>query len=241
MTIQTIVDQSNKHDIFGKKFCFLWFMSILFITLNLVGGAVVYKVIKIGAWLGPGGLIILPITLLIEDIIAELYGYKISRLLLWYTFISYIIFSITIILIIRIPSPAYWHNENAYLTVFGSLLRAAPVTILAIFIGRFVNVILLTKFKALINGRLFWLRCIIATSVGGVITISIFFSIAFWGVIPTKGIEEMFISDYLVRVIYAIIGSFPANILVIMLKKKLEIDVYDFHTNFNPFKLSLND
>jgi hypothetical protein len=42
-------------------------------------------------------------------------------------------------------------------------------------------------------------------------------------------------------VAYSIVGAGPGVLIVKFLKKREGIDVYDYNTNFNPFKLRLDD
>lgn len=220
---------------------FIMLFTMLYVTFNLLGCALLFKLVKIGSGLAPGGIFFLPLVLLIEDIVAELYGYKVSRALLWYILFSSLIFSVCSLIVIRLPSPEYWHFDLAYHTVFDPLLRGGPVLFMAILVGRFINIYALTKMKVLVRGRFFWIRSILSTSVGGFITLTILFGLAYGNSVPFAEIKKLFITDYSIRVLYAVFGGIPAALIVSFLKKRYEIDVFDYNTNFNPFKLSLED
>jgi len=58
------------------------------------------------------------------------------------------------------------------------------------------------------------------------------------GKLPLSGILTVIITSYSLKVIYAVLLAFPANLLTIAIKKADGIDVYDHCTNFNPFKLA---
>ena len=60
---------------------YLLFLIVLYVTFNLLGTTLIYKLVVVGPGLAPGGLFVLPFVLLIEDVIAEVYGYAISRLI----------------------------------------------------------------------------------------------------------------------------------------------------------------
>ncbi len=220
---------------------FIMLFTMLYVTFNLVGCALLFKLVKIGPGLAPGGIFFLPLVLLIEDIVAELYGYKISRALLWYVLFSSIIFSICVLVVIRLPSPEYWHHGEAYHTVFDPLLRGGIALFLAISVGRFLNIYALTKMKILVNGRFFWIRSVLSTAIGGLVALLILFSLAYGDSVPFSGIEKLFITDYSIRLLYAVFGGIPAAFIVSYLKKRYGIDIFDYNTNFNPFKLSLED
>ncbi len=233
------LDQLHKQlDIEKVKPQYLTFLLMLYVTFSLIGCAVLYKIVKIDFLVGPGGILSLPFVLLLEDIIAEIYGYKISRALLWYILLSQLIFTSFVLIIINMPSPTYWHANDAYQTVFGSLLKGVPTMIIAIFLGRFLNLYTITKLKILTKGRYFWLRMIFACLVGDLVTLTIIYSIAF-SALSFDEISRLYLSDLFTRIFYSILGGGPAMLLVMYIKKKEGIDVYDYGTNFNPFRLSL--
>lgn len=196
-----------------------------------------YKLIAIGPLTGPGGLSVLPLIFLIEDIIVEIYGYKISRFLLWLILASSIMFSLACVTIIHLPSPTYWHLQKEYDAVFNPILKSGPAAVLAIFVGRFTNIILMTKWRILLKGKYFWLRSIFSTLIGSAFALSVFFILSFWGTVSFSVLETLFLSDMAVRLGYTIIGGIPVAFLVSYLKRKLGIDIFDDHINFNPFSL----
>jgi uncharacterized integral membrane protein (TIGR00697 family) len=220
---------------------FLMLFTMLYVTFNLVGCALLYKVITVGPGIAPGGIFFLPLVLLIEDIVAEIYGYKISRALLWYILLSSLIFSACTVAIVQLPSPEFWHLDSSYHAVFDPLLRGGPALFVAVLIGRFINIYALTKSKILVRGRYFWIRSVLSTSIGGFVALSLLCGLAYSNSVPFSGIEKLFITDYSIRVLYAVLGGIPAALIVIYIKKNYGIDTYDYDTNFNPFKLSLED
>lgn len=231
--------QSQKLEIKVKP-QYLTGLMMLYVTFSLIGAAVLYKLVKIGFLVGPGGILSLPFVLLMEDVIAEVYGYKISRILLWYILISQIIFTFFVAVIVNLPSPSYWHGQVDFDFVFGNIDKGVPVMVIAIFMGRFLNLYVITKTKILLHGRLFWVRMIISCLAGDLVTLTILYPIVFSN-LTFQEIMPLYLSDLFTRVAYSIIGGGPALLLVMYLKKKENIDVYDTNTNFNPFKLSMKD
>jgi len=218
---------------------YLTFLLMLYVTFSLIGCAVLYKIIKIDFIVGPGGILSLPFVLLMEDIIAEVYGYKISRILLWYILISQLIFTYFVIMIVDMHSPSYWHLQQAYLEVFGGLGKGTTTMVVAIFMGRFLNLYVITKMKILWKGKLFWIRSVFSSLCGDLVTLTILYTIAF-SYLPFSEMSHLYLSDLFTRVAYSIIGGGPALLIVMFLKKREGIDVYDYGTNFNPFKISLD-
>ncbi len=218
---------------------YLTFLLMLYVTISLAGNAVLFKIVQIGFITGPGGILVMPLILLLEDVIAEVYGYKISRALLWYILISEIIFSAIVISIIHAPSPGYWHEQGAFNSVFGSLLEGTPTLVFAIFAGRFLNLYVITKLKVLVKGRYFWIRSIFSCLCGDLVTLTIVYALLFEGM-PYSVRAHLYLSDLFMRVAYSIFGGGIGVLVVRYLKKKEGLDVYDYSTVFNPFRLNVN-
>ena len=239
MTSTSLKIKQFSWDLCGSPY--LIFLIVLYVTFSLLGTVLLYKLVVVGSGMAPGGLFVLPFVLLIEDIVAEVYGYKISRLLLWFVFLSMIIFTIGALIIIHLPSPAYWHLQSSFDAVFDPMLRGAPSLILALMVSRFINIFLITKLKILVKGKYFWLRSIFSTLLGSAIGLIIAFGLAYGTSVSLVSFEKLILTDYFVRFLYAMLGGGPAWLFVIFLKKKESIDVYDVGTNFNPFKITLKD
>ena len=220
---------------------YLMFLIVLYVTFSITGTVLLNKVVQVGPGLAPGGLFCLPLVLMIEDIIAEVYGYKISRLILWFIFLSLFIFSSASLIIIHLPSPVYWHLRPDFNAVFDPLVRIAPALILSLFVSRFLNIYILTKTKILFKGKMFWLRSIFSTLVGSAFGLVIIFGLSFWHEVPIHAIEVLIGTDFTVRGVYAIFGGAPAWGIAAFLKKREKINVFDVNTNFNPFKLTVED
>lgn len=231
--------QSFSWNICGSPYLLL--LIVLYVTFSLLGTVLLYKLVVVGPGLAPGGLFVLPFVLLIEDVVAEVYGYKISRVLLWFVFLSMIVFTVSALIIVHLPSPTYWHLQPAFNEVFDPILRGAPSLLLALFVSRFTNIYMITKLKILVNGRFFWLRSIFSSSLGGFLGLIIAFGLAFGNGISLAGLEKLILTDYSVRLLYAVLGGGPAWLLVIFLKSKENIDIYDVGTNFNPFQFTIKD
>jgi len=233
------VDSNYQRSGTPKMSAILLFLIMLYFTFTLVANATFSKAIQISDFVGVGGEIVLPLIFLIEDIIAEVYGYELSRTLLWLVMLAEFIFSAFILLIIHLPSPHYWELQSAFSSVFDKLIQVGPVAIIAVILGRFVNIYLITKLKVVVNGKYFWARSVFSTTIGGGTVAFLYYFIGFHGIYPIHDIFNMFLSDLSLRVIYAIVGGVPAILIVVWLKRIEKIDIYDVSTNFNPFKVSL--
>lgn len=199
----------------------------------------VHKLVLIGGVVFSASTLVFPFTYFFGDVIAEVYGYKVSRQLIWATFFCMLLFDLIPALLIRLPSPAFWHFGPDYSTVVGQLPRTFLGDFIAINVGQFVNVYALTKLKVLMNGRNFPLRSLLSTLIGeGVFTI-LAFMIMFFGVNNIHVIIEAMLFSYIFKAICAFVAVYPAYLFSNYLKYTEQIDVFDVSTNFNPFSLEV--
>jgi uncharacterized integral membrane protein (TIGR00697 family) len=93
----------------------------------------------------------------------------------------------------------------------------------------------LAKIKIHTNGKYLWFRSLLSTSAGSVLDSILFCSISFAGLIPNNILINMMITQYLLKVGYAILALPIVYTVSSYLKKLDKVDVYDFLTKFNPF------
>lgn len=217
---------------------YIIFLAMLFITIDLSAVSVAYKMVDLNFLfkINSGATFIFPITYALGDIIAEVYGYSMARKLIWLSLFLQFIFAILITSVIHLPHPIFWDQEQAYFSVFGSTLRFVSAGTLANVASNFLNVYIVSKLKIPFEGKLFWVRSILSTVISGFILVAIIIVTGFFG----KNINFhqtwiMFKSTYALEIFYALALVIPAAIIASFLKKSEKIDVYDYHTNFNPF------
>lgn len=223
------------------QYQYLTFLIMLYMTIKLITVTLIYKIITIGPFSASVSTLIIPLWFLIGDIIAEVYGYKIARHVIWIAIICQFIFSFICIALISFHSSPDWGDQEAYNYVFGKLPRVAFASFLAIISGAFVNAYALSKWKILLCGKYFWLRSLGASAIGEFIFTAVAYFSEFFGVTSLLDLLKLMTISYVIKLILNPILVIPSTIAVFVLKKLENTDVYDHNTNFNPFKISLEE
>lgn len=179
----------------------------------------------------------MPFWFILNDIVTEVYGYKIARQIFWYAILCNIMFAIVVTILLQLPSPESWSGEAHYAFVFKDMLRLAFSSSCAMIVGSFINMYLISNWKILVNGKYFWLRSIGASTSGEAVFTILIWILAFTGKVSLERLIVIIIWSYLFKVIGSIIFAGPVNLIVKYLKKVEKTDAYDYHVNFNPFKL----
>jgi uncharacterized integral membrane protein (TIGR00697 family) len=97
--------------------------------------------------------------------------------------------------------------------------------------------VILAKLKVVTKGKWLWTRTITSTIVGQALDTALFCIVAFAGLYPKKLLLSIIISNYVYKVGLEIIMTPATYKIVHFLKKKENIDYFDYKTNFNPFRL----
>ena len=208
--------------------------NVCLVASNLLGT----KLINVFGISVTGGLMILPISYIINDCVAEVWGYRKARLLIWTGFASNF-FTVAVGLIaVAIPAAPFWEGEEHFNFVFGMAPRIAFASIMAYMVGSFLNAWVMSRMKIASHGKRFSLRAVWSTIVGETGDSVIFFPLAFGFVIGWNELITMMITQIILKTVYEIV-VLPVTIRVVKAVKKLDgSDVYDENVSYNVLKVN---
>ena len=213
------------------------FFSILF-TVCLIGANLLEtKQSAVGPINLTGGLLIFPISYIINDCVCEVWGYGKARLLIWMGFLMNFFFVSVCALCDIIPGAPYWDNDAGFHSIFGLAPRIAAASFIAFIAGNFVNAYVMSRMKISSKGKHFSLRAILSTVFGESTDSIIFFPLALYGVIPDSEIPILMFWQVVLKTTYEII-ALPITIRVVRFVKNYENeDVYDDSISYNILKI----
>jgi queuosine precursor transporter len=216
------------------------FVAVLLCS-NLIG---VHKVSVVhlpfyGDYIYGAGVLFFPISYLFGDILTEVYGYARSRKVIWAGFGALIFASLMAFVVTLLPVASTMEPEKqkAIEMIFGQTPRIVAASLLAFWLGEFVNSFVLAKMKLLTSGKFMWLRTIGSTIFGEIADSIIFYPVAFYGIWSNEQLISVMIGNYFIKVLWEVLATPFTYIIVGFLKKKENEDFYDNDTDFNPFSL----
>lgn len=211
--------------------------SILFCVCLILANLLETKQIAIGPVSLTGGLIVFPISYIINDCVCEVWGFRKARLLIWSGFAMNFFFVAVGALCDWIPGAPYWNNDEGFHAVFGLAPRIAAASFVAFLLGSFANAYVMSKMKIRDSGRNFSARAILSTIVGESIDSLIFFPLALSGVVPTEELPKLMLMQVLLKTAYEIL-VLPLTIRVVKYVKEYEgSDVYDEGISYSVWKI----
>ena len=211
--------------------------STLFCVCLITANVLETKQLSMGLFSITGGLIVFPISYIINDCVCEVWGYGKARLLIWLGFAMNFLFVAFGALCDVLPAAPYWHNEEGFHAIFGLAPRIALASFLAFLVGSFVNAYVMSRMKISSGGKNFSARAIMSTVYGETADSIIFFPLALGGVVPTNELPVLIISQVVLKTLYEIV-ILPVTIRVVKATKRHEgEDAYDNDVNYSVWKL----
>lgn len=199
--------------------------------------------VTLGSWkpVFDGGTFLFPLTYIFGDILTEVYGYQRSKRVIWFALGMNLLASLVFALVGILPTDASSPTKGAFETVLGFVPQIVAASLVAFFIGEFLNAYVLARMKVITKGRWLWTRTIGSTLLGQGADTLAFSLIAFgiganalpgdvlWNIISTNYLYKVALEVLLTPVTYAVVRG---------LKRAEGLDHYDVGTDFNPFKLT---
>lgn len=196
-------------------------ISAISIATILISNITSTKLFGIGSIVLPSSALLFPITYIVGDIIAEVYGYQKAKFVIILGFICnafmVLFFAITILL----PAADTWLNQDAYKLILGTTPRMFIASLAAFLAGSLSNAYIMQLIKKITNGKKLWMRTIGSTIVGELLDTLIFVLIGFTGNVPSNVILTMILCQFIWKVGYEIIAT-PLTYIAINKYKKLE-------------------
>lgn len=168
------------------------------------------------------GIIIFPLSYILGDVLAEVYGFAASRRAIWTGF-ALLLFTILVIRVATIVEPAAgWPYQGAFEQIFGLVPRISLASLIGYLFGEITNSWTLVRIKQKTGEKKRWLRLIGSTLVGEAVDTTLFLAIAFGGVWPITQLIAAWKIGYLFKVGFEI-PLLPLTYRAIAWLKKAEV------------------
>lgn len=230
-----------------RPFRYLDIVTVVFtLVLALSNIASSAKLIGWGVSLGgvplafDAGTLFFPIAYIFGDVLTEVYGYQISRRVIWIGFLGLAFTTLMFFLIQRLPGETTWLDtvgQSAYDKILGGISTGGIV--LASFLGylggSFSNAVIMALLKHATQGKWLWVRTIGSTLVGELVDTAVFIAVgALTRVFPWELFLTLTLTNYLFKVAIEVIMT-PATYWVTnRLKKAENLDAYSDLSDLSP-------
>ncbi len=222
----------------NRKFSFTFLLlAVSFSVFLILANILEVKIVDLGFMTATGGLIVFPMSYIINDCIVEVYGFRLARLTIWLGFFMNLLSVILIHIAIALPADVSWQGQDAFVATFGSSARILMASFVAMICGSMVNAYVMSKMKLGQQGRNFSLRAVASTLFGETVDSLVFFPIAFYGVLPNTTLVALICTQAGMKTAYEIV-VLPLTVRVVRyLKRKEELDVYDYKVSYKWWRI----
>lgn len=212
-------------------------LGIVFCVCLVAANLLETKVVQLGPVAVTAGLLVFPISYIINDCIAEVWGFRKARLIIWMGFLMNFLVVALGQIAVALPAAPFWEGEEGFNFVFGMAPRIAAASLLAFLVGSFMNAYVMSRMKVASHGKHFSLRAFLSTLAGESADSLIFFPLAFGGLMPLEELGRMMLVQVVLKTLYEVI-ILPVTVRVVNYVKRVDgSDVYDEHISYNILKI----
>jgi len=212
-------------------------MGIVFCVCLVAANLLETKIVQIGQISMTAGFIVFPVSYILNDCIAEVWGFRKARLIIWMGFLMNFFVVALGGLAVLLPSAPYWQGDEAFRFVFGLAPRIAVASLLAFLVGSFLNAWVMSRMKLRDREKRFSLRAIASTLVGECADSLIFFPLAFGGLMSAADLAKLMVLQVTAKTLYEVI-ALPITVRVVRyVKRKEGVSVYDDGISYNILKI----
>ena len=176
----------------------LMVVTALFVTLYLVSNVMAVKVIGLfDLFYFDAGTITFPFAYMLGDVMTEIWGFRVSKRIIWITFFCNVIMVLCTQVGVWLPSPEHLAGTAAaYNHIFTYVPRIVIASLAGFLCGELSNAWVMDWIKKKMNGRKMWVRTIGSSVVGYVFDTLPFVLIAFYRVVSTRELLLMMALQY---------------------------------------------
>lgn len=210
-------------------------LGMLFVVCLIASNIFATKQLAFGLHSQTGGILIFPISYIINDVVCEVWGFRKVKMLIWLGFFMNFFFVLMAALCDWLPAAPYWDNDAGFHAIFGLAPRIAAASFVAFLVGSFINAYIMSRMKIIDDGKRFSARAILSTIFGESADSLIFFPLALGGIVPFEEMPWLIFYQVTFKTLYEII-VLPFTIRIVAWVKKYEgIDTYDNGISYSIF------
>ncbi len=196
-------------------------LGTLFCVCLITANVLETKQIAIGPVMITGGLLVFPLSYIINDCVCEVWGFSRAKFLIWLGFAMNFLFVAFGVFTDMLPGADYWQNDEGFHNMFGLAARVTVASFVAFLAGSFINAYVMCRLKERSSVRHFSFRAIVSTVFGETADSLIFFPVAFYGVIAIGDMMWLMLSQVVFKTLYEIM-VLPLTIKVVKLIERYE-------------------
>lgn len=189
----------------------------VYVACLLISNVTAVKTFSLGPFSLPAAVLLFPVVYIVNDLLAEVYGFKKARKAIYLGFILNLFMVVYFAIAIALPVGPFFGAQDAFATILGSTPRMLIASLSAYFVGSTLNAKIMVSMRDAMNGRggsALFARCIVSTFFGELCDSAIFITIAFVGNMPILQILTMVIVQATFKTVYEMVVFPLTNVII---------------------------
>ena len=147
-----------------------------------------------------GGALLFPLTYVLGDVLAEVYGLRQARRAIVVGFVLAAVASIMFLVVGAAPPAPGYQNDEAFRAVLGFVPQIVLASLCGYLAGQFLNAYVVVKIKQRFGERRLWVRLVSSTVLGELVDTVLFGVIAFAAIFTTSQLISFIVVGWLWKV-----------------------------------------
>ena len=123
-------------------------LAVVFVVCLVTANLLETKVLDFfGITTITAGMLVFPISYIINDCIAEVCGFRRATLVIWIAFAMNFMVAAVGLIAVHLPAASYWEGAEHFNFVFGFAPRIMSASLLAFLAGSFANAYIISRMK----------------------------------------------------------------------------------------------
>lgn len=156
-------------------------------------------------------------TFLLANFLREVHGKAAAVRAIWMGLLGELLFVFATQFALRAPSASFWSNQQAFEAVYSITPRIFIASVTAYMCAEFSDVHVYHLLAKLTKGRHLWLRNNVGTIVGQTIDSAIFYTVAFYGIVPD--LVGLIVATCVVKYVVALADT-PVFYVVVLVARR---------------------
>jgi uncharacterized integral membrane protein (TIGR00697 family) len=182
----------------------------VFCALLLIANVAATKLIEVGPTWTPGGVallplifdggaVVFPLTYILGDVLAEVYGFRLARRAIVLGFVLSAVAALTFWVVDCAPPATGWDFQEPWHQVLGFVPRIVGASLVGYLVGQLLNARVLVSLRDRVRPGSLWFRLLGSTVVGGAADTVLFCTIAFGGIVGWATLANYIVVGYIYK------------------------------------------
>lgn len=192
---------------FGKELLPGLLAGSLVVAVFIAGKLGDISVPGVGTVALSASIVIYSMTFLYTDVMSELHGRRFTRSAIIGAALCYPVIALSTYFSTEWVPSQFYANQEAFETIMTTAARVTIASVCSFAVSQLFDIWAFERISIATNGKMLWLRNNGSTMLSQLIDTMIFYTIAFYGLMPTEALLTLMVGTYVLKLMIAVIDT----------------------------------